>query len=543
MNLDELQLVVDDLDDFVKVPDGVGLLKRAILDLAMLGLLAPQSRSRPDELEQLIARARVALPAQGSKVKDPGVARRWTSSEPPEGWLCYSIGEITSKIGSGSTPRGGKDAYVHDGPLFLRSQNVWNEGLRLDGAAHIPSEVHARMKGTHVRAGDVLLNITGASIGRSALVPDGIGEANVSQHVMIIRPILKELGPFLHAYVRSPTFQRMIDDAQVGISREGLSKQSVTGMPIALPPIDEQDRIVESVEDAFGLIDELEQRQRAQEMERRQLSRAALLSLRDNSDTFALVHLNELVDSYEDTTDLERTIIELGVRGRLTAPRPGDDESVDDLIATARSVALDGPALLDGKGNAVDQPYDLPSTWRWVPLGALLTGIQAGRSPTAQGRPKEGDEWGVLKVSACSWGEFRPDENKALRLGEESRTHLEVKDGDFLISRANTSQLVGRSVVVLSTPPRLMLSDKTLRLGVVDGCNARYLNLANLTEVARAHYEAEATGTSSSMKNVSQKAIRRTAIPLPSPAEQDRIVAIVDELVSLVRVLRLRMAA
>jgi type I restriction enzyme S subunit len=87
-----------------------------------------------------------------------------------------------------------------------------------------------------------------------------------------------------------------------------------------------------------------------------------------------------------------------------------------------------------------------------------------------------------------------------------------------------------------------MLSDKTLRLSVGDGCSPRYLNLANRAEAARAHYENEASGTSSSMKNVSQRAIRRTPIPLPPREEQDRIVAIVDELMGFLRRLRVEMA-
>ncbi len=88
-----------------------------------------------------------------------------------------------------------------------------------------------------------------------------------------------------------------------------------------------------------------------------------------------------------------------------------------------------------------------------------------------------------------------------------------------------------------------MLSDKTLRLAVAGGCNRHYLNLANRAEVARAHYQDEASGTSSSMKNVSQRAIRRTPIPLPPCEEQGRIVATVDELMGLLRRLRVEMAA
>jgi type I restriction enzyme S subunit len=290
----------------------------------------------------------------------------------------------------------------------------------------------------------------------------------------------------------------------------------------------------------MSLIDRLEAEYLEQEEQRYFLVKSALGHLSLRGDTFALDHLTELVQTVGDVRELGRTIHELAVRGRLTHLQLGDDP-VPDYLDKVSSAALDAPDLVDVRGRPTPAPYELPEGWQWVTLGSLLTAIQAGWSPSAQAQPKEGDEWGVLKVSACSWGAFRPEENKALFPGETPRPELEVKSGDFLISRANTAELVGRSVVVEETPAHLMLSDKTLRLFVVPGCSAEYLNLANLARTARAHYEKEATGTSSSMRNVSQLAIRRTPIPLPSPAEQDRIVAIVNQLMCLVHKLRIEM--
>ncbi|GAA2930756.1 restriction endonuclease subunit S [Streptomyces enissocaesilis] len=272
------------------------------------------------------------------------------------------------------------------------------------------------------------------------------------------------------------------------------------------------------------------------------LTRSAFKDLAEGNSQFALEHMCDLVKTAEDLAPLETAILQLAVTGRLTRSTE-KDEPVEELLLRIKPDTLDSWPLVDAKGNPKVEPYALPVQWRWVMLGALLTNIEAGWSPSAQARPKEGDEWGVLKVSACSWGEFRPGENKALKEGQLPRTELEVRTGDFLISRANTAELVARSVVVAQTPPHLMLSDKTLRLNVGDGCSPRYLNLANRAAVARAHYEDEASGTSSSMKNVSQRAIRRTPIPLPPREEQDRIVAIVDELMGLLRKLRVEMAA
>lgn len=143
--------------------------------------------------------------------------------------------ELTVKIGSGSTPKGGRNVYKEDGIPFIRSQNVLNDRLDLTNIAYIDEKTHERMKGTKVYPGDILLNITGGSIGRSCVVPDTVIEANVSQHVMIIRLKDNDYSNFIHNVFLSPTFQMMIMDVQVGISREGLSKKKLENFYIPVP--------------------------------------------------------------------------------------------------------------------------------------------------------------------------------------------------------------------------------------------------------------------------------------------------------------------
>src|SRR5438094_7976442 len=91
---------------------------------------------------------------------------------PPDDWQWARLGSLSQKLGAGSTPLGGKNVYQENGVKFLRSQNVWNDGLRLDAVPYISEEIHQDMSGTQVEAGDILLNITGASIGRSCIVPE-----------------------------------------------------------------------------------------------------------------------------------------------------------------------------------------------------------------------------------------------------------------------------------------------------------------------------------------------------------------------------------
>ena len=144
------------------------------------------------------------------------------------------------------------------GIKFIRSQNVWNDGLRLEDIACISTAIHQQMSGTIVKPGDILLNITGASIGRSAIVPDDFDEGNVSQHVAIVRLADKKIRRYLHICLISPYIQNSIMGVQVGISREGLSMKNLQDFIIPIPPLEEQRRIVARVDRLMSLCDKLE---------------------------------------------------------------------------------------------------------------------------------------------------------------------------------------------------------------------------------------------------------------------------------------------
>lgn len=167
---------------------------------------------------------------------------------------------------------------------------------------------------------------------------------------------------------------------------------------------------------------------------------------------------------------------------------------------------------------------DLPPGWEGTTLGEVIDGFEAGRNLKAQGRPALNGEFGVLKISAVSWGRFDPRENKALLPGDKPKARELVRAGDLLISRANTSELVGAVVKVHEDHPTLMLPDKVLRLRVKEArANPDFLKHALRTRAVREHFEREATGTSDSMRNLSQPKMRAAPILLP-PLDQQRLI-------------------
>ena len=173
------------------------------------------------------------------------------------------------------------------------------------------------MSGTWVQPGDILLNITGASIGRSAIVPDDFDEANVSQHVAIVRLAEKELRQFLHLVVIAPDFQQRIMDVQVGVSREGLSMSRLKEFVIAVPPLAEQQRIVAKVDELMTLCDELAVQQQQQHEGANQFQRSVLhhlVAARDQA-TFASglqrvsEHFHWLHDSPDSIAQLRQPMV------------------------------------------------------------------------------------------------------------------------------------------------------------------------------------------------------------------------------------------
>jgi type I restriction enzyme S subunit len=166
-----------------------------------------------------------------------------------------------------------------------------------------------------------------------------------------------------------------------------------------------------------------------------------------------------------------------------------------------------------------------PNTWTIEPLSKLLTGIDAGDSPSCPNYPAPAGEWGILKVSAVTNEGFVPSENKHLENARHVSQTLAVRQGDLLITRCNTPELVGAACLVDQAPPPLLLCDKTLRLLLnPKRDDPRYVLHALRMPQVRRQIEISATGSSGSMKNISQNDIRGYLIPRP-PTEEQRLIA------------------
>lgn len=175
----------------------------------------------------------------------------------PEAWKLVQIRHLNTKVGSGVTPKGGAEVYTEEGVIFIRSQNVHFDSLRLDDVVRIDFDTHEKMNGSKVQYKDVLLNITGASIGRCCVV-DIHDEMNVNQHVCIIRPTQRILPEYLNLVLQSNIGQVQIKLGTTGGNREGLTFEAIKEFTIPLPDLAEQQEILSKVQSSLKQFYELE---------------------------------------------------------------------------------------------------------------------------------------------------------------------------------------------------------------------------------------------------------------------------------------------
>ncbi len=538
-------------DRVSEAPDAIPRLRQLILDLAVRGKLLEQDpKDEPaSELLKHIEEEKERLLKEG-KIKKiekfASVEAREIPFAIPLGWQVIRMGSLALKLGAGSTPLGGQAVYQSEGIQFLRSQNIYNDGLRLDDVAFIPRSIHERMSGTHVQKHDLLLNITGASIGRCAIVPETFTEGNVSQHVAIVRLFSPNMHGFIHLSLISPFFQELIDDVQVGMSREGLSMQRLKLFPLLIPPLAEQRRIVAKVDELMLLCDQLETVKVERERSRNRLVAASLHCLNfltaieeDNAPTafrehasFYFNYLPRLTTCPEHIKQLRQTILNLAVRGKLV-PQDLNDEAVTKQLKRIHS--LKEHLTSKGKIRRQEQvtliedgdiPFEVPATWRWVRLAAILASSFYG--------PRFGaDEYSYSGIPTIRTTDMTTDGRIVLHdppkvnVPPDRLEDFKCEKGDLLITRTGS---IG-TMAVFTGDYLAIPSAYLIRLRFTVETWVDYIHC-----LLRSPYGQSALGlnvTKVAQPNINAKSLAAILIPLPPLAEQRRIVAKVDNLIAL----------
>ena len=459
-------------------------LRQKILDLAIRGKLVPQDpNDEPasvllerikEEKERLIKEGKIRKSKRMASSDMPHYEN--VPFEVPESWMWTTIEEICSKIGSGSTPRGSN--YSANGIPFFRSQNVYNDRLVYDDIKYISEEVHQKMKGTEVLANDLLLNITGGSLGRCAVVPADFNCGNVSQHVCIMRSVLVE-PEYFHALVLSSYFAKSMKIT--GSGREGLPKYNLEQMGFPLPPLTEQQRIVAEIEHWFALIDQIEQ------------GKADLQTI---------------------IKQTKSKILDLAIHGKLVPQDPNDEPAIELLKRI-------NPGFTPCDNGHYTQ---LPDGWCVVTLKDLCENING----LWKGKKEPFVNVGVIR-NANFTKDFKLDYSNIEYIDVEQRTfakrHLE--NGDLIVEKSGGSDNnpVGRTILYEGKSGVFSFSNFTMALrtrnnNIVLSKFLYYYILAKYQKGDMRLMQTQTTG----LRNLILDKFLSMPIHLPPLSEQKRII-------------------
>jgi type I restriction enzyme S subunit len=390
----------------------------------------------------------------------------------PKHWAQQRLKWSLTALESGARETGGGN-ILDDGVFSIGGEHIgWNGDLYFDPPKFISDSYFASMQKGRVRRGDVLLVKDGATIGKLCHITDvPFGRAAVNEHVYILRSNYNTDSRFLFYFLQSIVGQQAIQLYVRGSAQPGLSAEFISRTEWRFPPLDEQRKIAAFLDREIEVIDDLIEKK---------------VRMVQRIEEKWMAYLTQMV-----------------TRG------------------------MNGGAILRQTG--VPWCTLIPDAWSFLPLRRFVDRIEQGWSPQAEQRIADEDEWAVLKVGAVLRGRFRADEHKALPPEMEPETRFELREGDLLLTRGNTPELVADVCVVPQTRPRLMLSDLHYRLTLNESklCK-RFTCYWLLSRVGRDQIEADAHGTSNSMVKVSQQHIRSWFIAIPPREEQDAICGHLD---------------
>ena len=479
-------------DQFADAPDAVAKMRELVLDLAVSGRLI----------------------------------------SPAKAWLRKPLKTLATRIGSGATPSGGRTSYATEGIPLIRSMNVHFSGFRDLGLVFLSDAQAKQLSNVIVEPDDVLLNITGASIGRVTTAPSVMAGARVNQHVTIIRPIADLLPRFLSMFLASPSVQRMIDDIQVGATRQALTKGMIEKFEIPLPPLAEQKRIVAKVDELMALCDRLEAQQQERDEQASDLARASLARF---AEAPTPANLNLLFHkSYSiPPADLRKAILAMAMRGKLVTQDPKEESSASPHPLRAAKVA-------SSKGDRAE-PFELPRSWKWMQLGEVSTLINGDRSKNYPNKA----EYVPQGVAWINTGHIEPDGT----LSTDSMHYITRKKFDSLRSgKVQPSDLVyclrgatlGKTAIITQFDEGAVASSLVI-IRLSQMADPRFVYRFLTAPLGRMQIFQFDNG--SAQPNLSANNVKKYWIPIPPLAEQSRIVAKVDQLMALVDQLETQLAA
>lgn len=483
-------------------------LRQAVLQAAIQGKLTkqlPEDGDARDLLAEIQAEKAKLITEKRTKKENPleTIAKDEVPFDVSNSWSWAKLGDLCLKIGAGNTPPGGKnsDVYKTDGIKFIRSMNVYNDGLHYEGMVYISEELASKRAGNAVIAKDMLLNITGGSIGRCAIVPNDFDIGNVNQHVLIIRCVNEQCRSYIHLVICSPLIQAAINEKAVG-DKAGFSANKAKNLLIPLPPLAEQHRIVARVDELMAKIDELEKVEN---------------------------ELNALHKAFP--RDMKAALLQAAMQGKLTEQLP-EDGNAEDLLKSIE--AEKGKLVAEKKIKkqkalepiADDEiPFEIPDNWKWNRLRNLVYN---------RGQKTPVKEFSYIDIGSIDNIHQRLNDNETIIPAAEapSRARKIVGLGDILYSTVRP-YLHNACIIDKNFRAEPIASTGFAVLTCYKGVNSKYLLYYMLSPAFDQYANATDNAKGVAYPAINDEKLYKAVVPLPPLAEQQRIVEKLDKLLPL----------
>ncbi|MEX6675169.1 restriction endonuclease subunit S [Pseudomonas sp. W2Oct36] len=391
----------------------------------------------------------------------------------PTGWVNVGLGKIAKKIGSGSTPKGGEQSYKTSGIPLIRSLNVHFDGVRKKGLAYIDTQQAARLDNVIVQEGDVLLNITGASIGRVAVAPLCYDGARVNQHVSIIRLMEGVMPDYVRGFLASPAMQDFINRENYGATRQALTKAMIEGFSVPVPPLAEQKRIVSK-------LDALKTK-----------------SFRARSE---LSRTQKLIEQFKINT------LKCAFEGRLTS---------------RKQVSLDNMPI--SKSISQKTLWPTPDSWNWYRTDQIgNVGLGRQRSPEnhtgSSMRP-------YIRSANITWQGVNTTDVKEMNFEAADFERFKLVIGDVLLNEGSGSaREVGKPAIWRGEIPDCCYQNTVLRVQP-KLCTSEYLYFYFLYTAMTGGFASRSQGVN--IQHIGRSGLARYPVPLPPLVEQHEIVNLI----------------
>lgn len=521
---------------------GIKKLRELILELAVRGKLVPQDPS--DEpasvLLERIAAERVSLTKE-KKIKKkkilPEVDEDERFFELPVGWEWLRLNDI-GDWGAGATPSRSNSSYYGGDIPWFKSGELSEDYISV-AEESVTQLALEKVSLRSNKPGDVLLAMYGATIGKASILSVA---ATTNQAVCACTPFSGISNVFLLTLLKA--YRPIFIDMGAGGAQPNISREKIIATVIALPPEEEQQRIVAKVDELMLLCDQLEQQTETSIDAHVTLVEVLLATLTDSADANELAqnwarvseHFATLFTTEQSIEALKQTLLQLAVMGKLV-PQDPDDEPAAVLL---EKIAAEKEQLIKDKKikkekplppiGDDEKPFELPVGWEWCRLGDLLPQFQNGASSRGD---KDGEPTIVLRLADIKNWRVSLKDTRTLPISKSSVERYLLEAGDTLVIRVNGSaDIVGRFITCTQNY-NAIYCDHFIRMRfLINSFAPEYLSILGSSTVVRDKI-ANLFISTAGQKTVNQGHLSSILIPLAPIVEQSRIVTKINELMNI----------